>query len=116
MTTTFERPWGTYSVLHGTDTSGVKVKIITVNPKSRLSLQSHNYRREIWTTIMGSPTVIINDREFTLSLGSTTTIEVGEKHRLVNDTDEQVQILEIQLGGYLGEDDIVRYQDDYSRA
>lgn len=111
-----ERPWGWFRVLHGDDYSGSKVKVISVKPGCRLSLQSHNYRKEIWTTIRGSPRVVIEDKDFLLQVGSTTTIEVGQKHRLVNLTDKEIQIIEVQIGEYLGEDDIIRYQDDFNRT
>ncbi|MGI9338423.1 MAG: mannose-1-phosphate guanylyltransferase/mannose-6-phosphate isomerase [Gammaproteobacteria bacterium] len=107
------RPWGGYEVL--LEAEGCKVKRISVLPGARLSLQSHNHRSEHWTTVQGAPTVVINDKEFDMPKDSSCRIPRGAKHRIINRTKEQAVIIEVQLGDYLGEDDITRYEDDYGR-
>ncbi len=108
------RPWGWYRVID--DSADHKIKEIQVNSKSRLSYQSHAKRSEVWTVISGEAHVIINDVSHTLNLNDTIFIPAGSKHRLENKTDEELNIIEIQTGSYLGEDDIIRYEDDYNRV
>lgn len=110
---TDERPWGTYTVLH--DTEQCKVKTITVLPEQRLSYQSHEHRKEVWTCVEGQLTLIINDVEQTLNPGMSATIYPKDKHRAWNKTKEPVRFIEVQTGTYFGEDDIIRYNDDYGR-
>ena len=110
-----ERPWGCYDVLLDTDVT--KVKLITVAPGKRLSYQSHTKRQEQWTVVKGTLTVVLNDVEWTLpATGESIKIPQGAKHRAWNKTDKLVQFIEVQTGKYFGEDDIVRYEDDYKRV
>lgn len=107
------RPWGTYEVLH--DTSEAKVKVIEVEPRSRLSYQSHTKRQEQWTVIYGELTVVLDEKEFTVQVGESIFIPLGSKHRAWNKTNKPVRFVEVQTGSYFGEDDIIRYEDDYER-
>ena len=107
------RPWGSYTVLE--DKDGYKIKRIEVKPHKRLSLQSHKYRNEHWIVVSGSATVTINDKTFILNQNESTYIKAGDKHRLLNDTDEALVIIEAQVGSYTGEDDIQRFDDDFNR-
>jgi len=110
-----ERPWGCYDVL--LDTDFTKVKLITVAPGKRLSYQSHEKRQEQWTLVKGELTVIRDDDEYSLNKpGESITILKGNKHRAWNKTDKPVQFVEVQTGEYFGEDDIVRYEDDFNRG
>lgn len=107
------RPWGSYEVL--LDAEGYKVKRINILPGARLSLQSHKHRSEHWTTTKGTPTVVINGEEFDMPKDHSCRIPQGAKHRIINRTKEEAVIIEVQIGEYLGEDDITRHQDDYGR-
>ncbi len=109
-----KRPWGSYSVL--ASGPGFKIKRITVDAGQRLSLQSHKHRSEHWTTSSGVMTVTIGVRTFDQARDSSCHIPQGAKHRMANRTSEPAEIIELQLGDYLGEDDIERYEDDYERA
>ena len=111
---TGHRPWGTYTVLE--DSDGYKIKRIEVKPGKRLSLQKHKHRNEHWVVVSGSATVTINDKTFTLNQNESTYIKAGDIHRLSNDTNEPLLIIEAQVGDYTGEDDIVRLDDDFSRS
>ena len=111
---TGHRPWGTYTVLE--DSSGYKIKRIEVKPKKRLSLQRHKHRNEHWVVVSGTATVTINDKTFLLEQNESTYIKAGDIHRLLNDTDETLIIIESQVGTYTGEDDIERLEDDYARS
>lgn len=109
-----ERPWGWYAtVLMDT---GYQVKQILVKPGQRLSYQAHAQRSERWIVVCGRATVVLNDCITTHELGSVICIDVGMKHRLVNHETTDLVIIEVQLGTYLGEDDIIRFQDDYGRV
>jgi mannose-6-phosphate isomerase len=108
------RPWGTYQVLH--DTSEAKVKVIEVEPRSRLSYQYHSKRQEQWTVIYGELTIILDDEKIVKKAGESIFIPLGAKHRAWNETDKPVRFVEVQTGTYFGEDDIVRLEDDYERA
>ena len=110
---TIERPWGTYTVLE--EGPGFKVKRVTVNPGGRLSLQLHHKRSEHWVVIAGTARVTRGDEMFDLQIGESTAIPVETRHRLENPGRETLHIIEVQNGPYLGEDDIVRFQDDYGR-
>ena len=79
------------------------------------SLQSHKHRSEHWVVVAGTATVVINESKFKLNVNESVYINIGDKHRLANDTETPLTIIEVQTGSYLGEDDIVRYQDDFSR-
>jgi mannose-1-phosphate guanylyltransferase len=111
--TTAHRPWGTYTILE--ENSGYKVKQITVRPGAKLSLQYHHHRSEHWIVVSGVATVTIDDRTFDLKQNESTYIPKEAKHRLFNNQKENLVLIEAQVGGYLGEDDIVRLQDDYKR-
>ena len=107
------RPWGSFEIL--ADQPGFKVKRIIVKPSGKLSLQSHEHRSEHWVVVRGVATIVNGDQELTLSANQSTYIEQGAVHRLSNLTDQDVEIIEVQTGSYLGEDDIVRYDDVYKR-
>ena len=107
------RPWGGYEVL--LESEGYKVKRISILPGAKLSLQSHRRRSEHWTTVQGTPTVVIDDKTFDMPVDSSCRIPQNAKHRIINRTQKPAAIVEVQLGDYLGEDDIVRYEDDYGR-
>ena len=110
---TGHRPWGTYTVLE--DSLGYKIKRIEVKPNKRLSLQRHKYRNEHWIVVSGTATVTNDDKTFSLNQNESTYIKAGDIHRLFNDTDELLIIIEVQVGSYTGEDDIIRLDDDFSR-
>ena len=107
------RPWGKYEVL--VEKSNYKVKKITVNPNSKLSLQSHKRRAEHWVVVKGQATVVSSDKTFELKEGESISIPIGHKHRLENKGREKLEIVEVQSGDYLEEDDIIRYDDAYNR-
>ncbi|MDR3290298.1 MAG: phosphomannose isomerase type II C-terminal cupin domain [Rickettsiales bacterium] len=107
------RPWGTYqSIVKG---SNYQVKRIVVNPNQKLSLQSHNKRSEHWMIVEGEGTVTLDNDILKLKKDSHIYIPVQAKHRMANETDKQVVFIEVQNGDYLGEDDIIRYEDVYGR-
>lgn len=110
------RPWGKYEVLM--EKPGYKVKKITVNPNSKLSLQSHDRRAEHWVVVKGKARVTNGkngDEVLDLKTGESTFIPIGYKHRLENVEKEKLEIIEVQSGDYLEEDDIMRYEDTYNR-
>lgn len=107
------RPWGHYDILFESEVC--KVKRIVVYPGQRLSYQSHEKRSEQWVVVKGVLTVVYEDREYELLSGDSIHIGHGEKHRAWNKTDDTVQFIEVQTGTYFGEDDIIRYEDDYKR-
>jgi mannose-1-phosphate guanylyltransferase len=111
--TTAHRPWGTYTILE--ENPGYKVKQITVRPGAKLSLQYHHHRSEHWIVVSGIATITIDDRVFELKQNESTYIPKEAKHRLFNNHKENLVLIEAQVGSYLGEDDIVRLQDDYKR-
>jgi mannose-1-phosphate guanylyltransferase len=113
MTTSENRPWGSFTVLE--DTDFYKLKRLEVKPGHRLSLQSHEKRKEHWTVVKGVATVQLDDKVFTKKAGENIIIEKGQKHRLSNEGKEPVWVIEVQTGEYFGEDDIKRYEDDYKR-
>jgi mannose-6-phosphate isomerase len=108
-----ERPWGWYETV--SEVAGNKIKRIQVAPGQQLSLQKHHQRSEHWVVVQGIARITIDDKVFDLAPGGHCDIAVGQVHRLANLTTEPVQIVEVQFGAYLGEDDIVRLQDDYGR-
>jgi mannose-1-phosphate guanylyltransferase len=110
---TGHRPWGTYTVLE--DSIGYKIKKIIVKPSKRLSLQKHLHRNEHWVVVSGEATVTIEDRVFLLQENESTYIKAGQIHRLSNDTNQPLCIIEVQVGSYTGEDDIIRLEDDFQR-
>ena len=111
--TTVKRPWGAYTVLE--EGPAFKIKRIEVNPGGRLSLQSHERRSEHWVVVAGIATVTKDGVVTTLLRNQSTFVPVGTKHRLENLGTEPLHIIEVQVGDYLGEDDIHRYDDQYGR-
>ncbi len=109
-----KRPWGAFEIL--CDTDHFKSKIITVNPMSQISYQSHSKRAEHWIITRGVGEVILNDQVISVKAGSHIFIPIQAKHRIRNISEEILEFVEVQLGSYFGEDDIVRYQDDYKRV
>lgn len=111
---TVQRPWGTYTVLD--EGPGYKIKRITVHPVSRLSLQQHRQRSEHWVVVAGSARVTCGERVYDVKTNESTYIPPHTKHRLENvDPSVPLEIIEVQSGPYLGEDDIVRFDDDFGR-
>ncbi len=108
------RPWGEYWVLEDSDTH--KVKRILVKPGGRLSYQYHHHRSEVWTVVSGQATVTLEGVQQVLQAGEVIKIPVLAKHRVANNSEEFLVIIEVQLGTYFGEDDIIRLDDDYSRV
>ena len=108
------RPWGAFYVLDEGD--GFKVKRIVVRPQGRLSLQSHQHRAEHWAIVSGEATVTVGEAVTTLARGDSIDIPRGATHRLENFGSVDVVVIEVQYGDYLGEDDITRYADAYSRV
>lgn len=111
---TVNRPWGTYTTLK--EEGGYKVKRITVRPGQSLSLQYHHHRAEHWTVVRGHGIVQIGDVQHPTGPGEYRYIPLKEQHRLTNTGEEELVLIEVQVGDYLGEDDIVRLQDNYGRA
>ncbi|TNE95252.1 MAG: mannose-1-phosphate guanylyltransferase/mannose-6-phosphate isomerase [Gammaproteobacteria bacterium] len=111
---TAHRPWGTYTVLE--EGMGFKIKRIVVKPKASLSLQMHQHRSEHWVVVSGTAKVINDSQEIVLGVNESTYIPAGHKHRLENQGTEPLIMIEVQTGGYLGEDDIVRFDDVYGRV
>ena len=111
---TVQRPWGSYTVLE--EGPGYKVKRVTVSAGGRLSLQLHHKRSEHWVVIAGTARVTRGEEVFDLQVGHSTEIPVETPHRLENPGSETLHIIEVQNGPYLGEDDIVRFHDDYGRG
>ena len=109
-----ERPWGWFKILYETET--YKVKEILVKPGCRLSYQSHTKRSEHWLIVRGVATTTINDVDGVLQVGESLDVAIGAKHRIANTSDQDMVFIEVQQGTYFGEDDIVRYSDDYNRA
>ena len=107
------RPWGWYDTIYAGER--FKVKRIQVNPGESLSLQSHKHRTEHWVVVKGIAQVICGDTTITLYENESTYIPLGQVHRLSNSNHEVLEIIEVQLGDYLGEDDIIRYDDTYGR-
>jgi mannose-1-phosphate guanylyltransferase/mannose-6-phosphate isomerase len=112
--TTSHRPWGHYRILENAE--GYKVKSIVVNPGAKLSLQTHRHRSEHWVVVRGTALVTVGDAERTLRVGESIDVPKETRHRIANPGTEPVEIIEVQNGDYLGEDDIVRHEDVYGRA
>ena len=108
-----EKPWGFFEVLLESETS--KVKILSINPKQKLSMQMHERRSETWYITQGVATVTKSDEVVELYPGESIIIQEKEKHRIENLHDEVLEIVEIQTGSYFGEDDIIRFDDMYGR-
>lgn len=108
------RPWGSYTVLDEGET--FKVKRIEVLPGKRLSYQTHAQRAEHWVVIQGSAKVTLDGREVIVASGEAVDIATGMAHRVENPGEDLLVFIEVQRGTYLGEDDIVRLQDDFGRV
>jgi mannose-6-phosphate isomerase len=108
------RPWGSFHVIE--EQPGFKVKRIVVKEGGRLSLQSHKHRSEHWTVVEGTATITVDDLVVAKTRGASMDIPLGAKHRLENLHKGEVTIIEVQFGDYLGEDDIIRYDDIYART
>jgi len=108
------RPWGSYEGIDNGD--NFQVKHIIVNPGAKLSLQMHHKRAEHWIVVSGTAQVTCGDKVFPLKENQSTYIPLGEKHRLENVGKEPLHLIEVQSGSYLGEDDIVRFEDTYGRS
>jgi len=107
------RPWGFYELMFVGNC--FQVKRINIKPQANLSLQMHCHRSEHWVVVNGTAEVTCGDRIFQISENESTYIPKGMKHRLFNPTQNNLEIIEIQLGNYLGEDDIIRFEDSYGR-
>lgn len=108
-----QRPWGSFTVLDEAD--GYKVKRIEVLPHKRLSYQRHSRRAEHWMVVQGTGKVTLDGREVIVRTGETVDVPIGTAHRIENPGEENLIFIEIQRGNYLGEDDIVRLEDDFGR-
>jgi mannose-1-phosphate guanylyltransferase/mannose-6-phosphate isomerase len=107
------RPWGSYDSIDMAD--NFQVKRLIVKPGAVLSLQKHAHRSEHWVVVKGKALITKNEEEFQLSVNESTYVAIGDVHRIANPYDEPVHIIEVQCGDYLGEDDIVRFDDNYGR-
>ena len=107
------RPWGSYDSIDIED--NFQVKRLIVKPGAVLSLQKHAHRSEHWVVVKGKALITKNDEEFELRVNESTYVAIGDIHRIANPYDEPVHIVEVQCGDYLGEDDIVRFDDNYGR-
>lgn len=114
MNVTMYRPWGSYTVL--SEGPGYKVKRIQIDPGQSLSLQMHYHRSEHWTVISGTGMLTLDDKQIIFRENESTYIPIGTKHRLSNPGKLPLMIIEVQNGKYLGEDDIVRFNDIYGRT
>lgn len=108
------RPWGNYRTID--EAEGFKVKRIEVEPGASLSLQKHNHRSEHWIVVKGQATVTKGEQILTVNENQIVYIEIEEKHRVSNKGDKKLVLIEVQYGDYLGEDDIVRFEDVYGRV
>ena len=110
---TVHRPWGTYTVIE--EGPGLKVKRIELKPGASISLQMHHHRSEHWVVVSGTARAVNGERELAIGLNESTFIPAGQRHRLENPGAEPLVIIEVQTGSYVGEDDIVRFEDKYGR-
>ena len=113
MSRVVQKPWGTYQNL--LDSEEGKVKKIIVDPNHRPSYQYHFKREEIWVVVCGTGIVTIDDKDSQVSEGSVVRVPTEAKHRIKNTGTSELIFIEVQLGSYFGEDDIVRVEDDYKR-
>jgi mannose-6-phosphate isomerase-like protein (cupin superfamily) len=109
-----ERPWGRYRILD--EGSGFQLKRLTINPGAAISSQSHRHRSEHWIVAVGTALVTVDGAVETLNPGDTSDVAVGAVHRIQNETDDVIEVIEVQYGEHLAEDDITRYEDMYGRA
>ena len=107
------RPWGTYTVLE--EGERYKIKRLVVLPAQKLSLQLHHHRSEHWVVVSGTARVTNGDKVYDVHTNESTYIPMSTRHRLENPGKIPLQIIEVQNGEYLEEDDIVRFDDDYNR-
>lgn len=107
------RPWGSWQVLDAG--LGYKVKKIEVEPGRRLSYQTHDHRAEHWVVVSGHATCILDGKRRVAAPGESVYVEIGQAHRICNEHDELLVIVEVQLGAVCSEDDITRLEDDYGR-
>lgn len=110
---TVYRPWGTYTILE--EREQTKIKRIVVYPGAKLSLQMHHHRNEHWVVVSGIAKIINGDNSMTLKENQSTYVPKENRHRLENPGKEPLHLIEVQMGDYLGEDDIVRFDDDFGR-
>ncbi|MFA6989316.1 MAG: phosphomannose isomerase type II C-terminal cupin domain [Candidatus Gastranaerophilaceae bacterium] len=110
---TEQRPWGYFTIL--AEGNGYKVKKILVYPNQRLSLQKHIQRAEQWIVAEGSPYIVNDNSAKTYKVGDNIFIPHGAVHRIENRSEVPAIVIEVQIGSYLGEDDIIRLEDDYKR-
>jgi mannose-1-phosphate guanylyltransferase / mannose-6-phosphate isomerase len=111
---TVHRPWGTYTVLE--EGPGFKIKRIIVKPGASLSLQLHHHRSEHWIVVNGIAKVVIDEVERLVATNESAYVPAGHRHRLTNSGIIDLVMIEVQSGAYLGEDDIVRFEDNYGRV
>ncbi len=109
-----QKPWGQYEILK--DSTKFKTKAITIDPKSQISYQSHKQREEHWIIVSGSGEVVLNGETISVKKGSYIHIPQESKHRIRNTENIPLEFIEVQMGEYFGEDDIIRYDDDYNRT
>jgi mannose-1-phosphate guanylyltransferase/mannose-6-phosphate isomerase len=107
------RPWGSYDSID--NAANFQVKRLVVKPGAVLSLQKHAHRSEHWVVVKGKALITKNGEEFDLNVNESTYVAIGDTHRIANPYGEPVHIIEVQCGDYLGEDDIVRFDDNYGR-
>jgi mannose-6-phosphate isomerase len=108
-----ERPWGSYTVID--EGPGYRVKRIEILPRRRLSYQRHAHRTEHWFVVGGAGTVMLEGREIDVGVGDTAEIPAGAAHRAANRGEELFVFIEVAHGDYVGEDDIIRLEDDFGR-
>ena len=114
MASTVQKPWGAYTVLE--TTGNFQVKRLEVSPGKRFSLQTHAKRAETWIVVAGTGVVTLGTREIPVKRETVVQVPLGEAHRAHNTGSEPLVFIEVQFGDYLGEDDIVRLEDDFNRA
>lgn len=107
------RPWGSFTVLDSSPSC--KVKRLAVKPGKRMSLQYHEHRSEHWVVVAGTALITLGDKNITLQANQSLFIPVGAVHRIANPGTTHLEIIEVQYGEYLEEDDIIRLEDDYGR-
>ena len=113
MKSIVNKPWGSYQIIDQGE--NFVVKNIVIKPHCKLSLQSHKFRSEHWIVVRGSATVTIDENKYILNLNESIYIPIGSKHRLENNSENELIIIEVQIGDKLDEDDIIRYDDIYGR-
>ena len=112
--TVVHRPWGSYETI--ALGPRFQVKRIVVKPGQKLSLQMHHHRAEHWIVVCGTARVVCGEKEFLMAENESTYIPLGSRHRLENPGSIPLELIEVQSGSYLGEDDIVRFNDVYGRT